>query len=257
MSYILEAHRGVSSEYPENTMSAFRAAYELGYGMIELDTKFTADQKCVILHDRTLNRTGRGPGASVLSEEIRIDCVTFEEARRYDFGVWKGERFRGEKIPSLEEVLAFSKETGIPLKFDNVVQSHTPEQRKIFFDTIEGMGMRDAAGFTGSDMSYIREVIGRFPGAYIHYDGGTSESALDELASVVRPGRLAVWMRYDNRITSWNGNAPVDAASAALVRRRAALGVWLLTDERELETAAGEYHADIIETDGSIKPSAR
>ena len=41
--YILEAHRGVALHYPENTMSAFRAASELGYGMIELDTKFTAD----------------------------------------------------------------------------------------------------------------------------------------------------------------------------------------------------------------------
>ena len=34
---ILEAHRGVSTEYPENTLCALRAAARQGYGMVEVD----------------------------------------------------------------------------------------------------------------------------------------------------------------------------------------------------------------------------
>lgn len=64
MSYILEAHRGVSAYYPENTLAAFTAAKKLGYGMIELDTKFTADNRCVCLHDKSINRTAAAPTAA-------------------------------------------------------------------------------------------------------------------------------------------------------------------------------------------------
>ena len=254
MSFILEAHRGVSSDYPENTMSAFRAAHELGYGMIELDTKFTSDNRCVILHDGTINRTGRMKDGKMIDGEIKISDITLSEAREYDFGIWKDGRFRGERLPVLEEVLAFSKETGIPLKFDNVLQSHTPEQRGIFFDTVAGMGMQEKIGFTASDENYIAEVLERFPNAYIHYDGAVDEDTVRALALSVRPGRLAVWMRYDNEITAWNGNAPANAESAASVRKYAALGIWLLTGREELEVSVRDYHADIVETDGSVRP---
>ena len=32
----LQAHRGVASEYPENTLAAFKAAIDQGYGIIEI-----------------------------------------------------------------------------------------------------------------------------------------------------------------------------------------------------------------------------
>ena len=39
----LQAHRGVSTEYPENTMASFEAAVLQGYDVIELDPNYTAD----------------------------------------------------------------------------------------------------------------------------------------------------------------------------------------------------------------------
>ena len=67
---ILQAHRGVSSDYPENTMVAYYAAVELGYGMIELDARFTKDNRCVMMHDRTLNRTTRNADGTPHNETI-------------------------------------------------------------------------------------------------------------------------------------------------------------------------------------------
>lgn len=46
----LQAHRGVSTDAPENTMAAFREAVKQGYDTIEFDPKFTKDGVCVILH---------------------------------------------------------------------------------------------------------------------------------------------------------------------------------------------------------------
>ena len=58
-SSMLDAHRGVYSEYPENTMPAFKAAAEQGYEVIELDPAVTKDGVIVFVHDSTINRTGR------------------------------------------------------------------------------------------------------------------------------------------------------------------------------------------------------
>ncbi len=56
---MLQAHRGVSSDRPENTMVAYREAVIQGYDLIELDAKMTKDNLPVLLHDNHLNRTAR------------------------------------------------------------------------------------------------------------------------------------------------------------------------------------------------------
>ena len=72
----LQAHRGVSTDYPENTMAAFREAVSQGYDVIEFDPKFTRDGEIVVLHDWSLNRTGRIAGEK-FTEEVKITDVDF------------------------------------------------------------------------------------------------------------------------------------------------------------------------------------
>lgn len=256
-NYILEAHRGVGTEYPENTMSAFRAAADQGYGMIELDTKFTAENICVIHHDLTVNRTARFPDGSIITQETPISSHTLAQLLELDYGIAKDEKFRGEKICTLEEVLDFALETKIPLKFDNVVQKHTCEQKKIFFDTIERKKVSSLVGFTANSLDYIKKVLERFPASQIHFDGPVSDSILEELGRLVPKNQLTVWLRYDNAITSWNRNVPVNRENSESVRKFGKLGVWLLTDLLELKCAVEEFGADVIETDGTLKPLMR
>lgn len=60
-------------------MAAFRLAVEQGYDIIEFDPKYTKDDVCVILHDRTLNRTGRIAGEAFGDEPVQITDKTFSE----------------------------------------------------------------------------------------------------------------------------------------------------------------------------------
>lgn len=99
----LFAHRGFSGKFPENTLLAFRKAAELDVFGVEFDVHLTADQQLVVIHDETINRTSNGSGF--------VKDMTLEELRQYDYGRWFGEQFAGEKIPTLEEVLAVFKET--------------------------------------------------------------------------------------------------------------------------------------------------
>ena len=92
------AHRGYSSKAPENTLAAFKLAWEAGADACELDLYLTKDGKVVILHDKDTKRT---TGVSKVVPES-----TLEELRTLDAGLWKGEAWKGEKLPTLEESLA-------------------------------------------------------------------------------------------------------------------------------------------------------
>ncbi len=88
------AHRGLHSpdkKIPENSLAAFRAATEAGYG-IELDLQLTKDEQIVVFHDDTLNR--------VCGIDNRVDFYTYDELKEF--------RLCGteEQIPLFTEVLA-------------------------------------------------------------------------------------------------------------------------------------------------------
>lgn len=92
------AHRGASGEAPENTLPAFRLAWEQGADAIEGDFHLTRDGRIVCFHDRdTKKLTGQ---KRILTES------TFAELQALDAGSWKDEKFSGTRMPSLEEVLA-------------------------------------------------------------------------------------------------------------------------------------------------------
>ena len=99
------AHRGASGHAPENTIAAFRRAVELGAGFIETDLHLTRDAKFVAIHDATLERTTSGRGA--------VHNATLAELRELDAGQWYDREFAGERIPTLEEVLDFSRDNDV------------------------------------------------------------------------------------------------------------------------------------------------
>jgi len=90
-------HRGASAEAPENTLCAFRLAMEQGADGVELDVWRCASGEVVVFHDLD---AGRIAGAPLCVPEAPLRAL-----RELDAGAWKGERFRGERIPLLEEVL--------------------------------------------------------------------------------------------------------------------------------------------------------
>lgn len=94
------AHRGFSGAAPENTIAAIRAAVEIGADMAEVDVTLSADGHLIVIHDETVDRTTDGRGT--------VSELTLAELQRLDAGAWFAPRFVGERLPTLEEVLANS-----------------------------------------------------------------------------------------------------------------------------------------------------
>ena len=82
-------HRGCGYE-PENTLLAFKKAISLGVDMVECDVRLTKDQRLVVIHDETVDRTTNGGG--------KVTNLTLEQIKTLDAG-------KGEKVPTLEEVI--------------------------------------------------------------------------------------------------------------------------------------------------------
>ncbi len=98
-SQTLIAHRGYSSEFPENTLISIEQAINHGFDFIEIDLRTTKDGKIVLLHDETVDRTSNGTG--------HINHLMYEQVSKLDFGYSDkfGSRYSRAKIPTFSDAL--------------------------------------------------------------------------------------------------------------------------------------------------------
>ena len=108
---LVVGHRGASGRAPEHTLAAYDLAVAQGADYLEQDLQLTRDGVLVVLHDPTLDRTARGPGANCTGRVIE---KTLAQLRTCDVGSWFNAAFPelaraeyvGLRIPTLDEVLA-------------------------------------------------------------------------------------------------------------------------------------------------------
>lgn len=89
-------HRGSPVYAPENSLASFEMAAAQGADAIEFDVKLSKDEQVVVIHDPTVDRTTDGVG--------RISRLPLSTLRTLDAGSWFSPQFRGERIPTLDEV---------------------------------------------------------------------------------------------------------------------------------------------------------
>ncbi len=111
----------------------------------------------------------------------------------------------------------------------------------------------ETAALTCRDCAEALRVHALFPEMELHYDGLVDETVLQTLTAQIEPGLLTVWLPHPAKKKDWIKVAYADAALAALVRRYAKLGIWILSEPEELADAAA-WGADIVETNGQLKP---
>ncbi len=140
------AHRGYSAVAPENTLAAMTAAIEAGAHACEFDVRATADGHLVVIHDDTLDRTTTGRG--------KVADLTLAEVRRFDAGKWKGPKFAGQRVPTLDEALAKLKDTSCPPVIEIKVESVS---RKVV-DAVRKADLVERATVIAFSKNVVREV---------------------------------------------------------------------------------------------------
>jgi glycerophosphoryl diester phosphodiesterase len=109
---MIVAHRGLLQHAPENTVAAFASCLDLKLGF-EVDVRRAKDGALVCVHDETVERTTNGQG--------RVEELTLGQLKALDAGAWFDPAFRGQRVPTVDEVfalLAGSKEPEVLVAVD-------------------------------------------------------------------------------------------------------------------------------------------
>ncbi|MFA5858655.1 MAG: glycerophosphodiester phosphodiesterase [Elusimicrobiota bacterium] len=151
------AHRGASVTAPENTMAAIKLAWELGADIVEIDVRLTKDKHIVLMHDPSAKRTS--------GHNLAISTVTLSEVQCLDVGRQKNEKYTGEKVPLLEDVLKTipeGKEMFVEIKVGKEI---IPELKRV----IESSGKAAQVviiGFSQPTVVYAKEQIPGIRGTF-------------------------------------------------------------------------------------------
>lgn len=171
------AHRGASGHAPENTLAAFRLAFEMGAEMCELDIQQTADDRLVVMHDDTLERTTNGKG--------NLWEMTLAELQRYDAGLWYDQKFSGETLATLEQVIAFARGK---MKLNIEVKIHGHERKNLpalVVETIQREKFLGDCVVTSFDWKTVDEIKKLAPELKVGYIFGWKEFAPEVFAGAV------------------------------------------------------------------------
>lgn len=101
------AHRGYSSQAPENTIASIRKAVEAGADGVEWDMYTAACGTPILFHDSRLGRTTDGVGP--------VGRRTVGQLKALDAGSWFSKEFEGEPIPTLAEACEVLSESELGL----------------------------------------------------------------------------------------------------------------------------------------------
>lgn len=144
------AHKGASGDAPENTLAAFQLAVEQDADVLELDVQMTADGYPIVFHDDTLDRTTNGKGLA--------RSKTLAEIKGLDAGSWFSKRYASERVPTLEEVVAWAKGK-IPLAIEI---KNLPYRYKGIEASVTGVLERQHAMLEHEVFSFDHPCVRRF-----------------------------------------------------------------------------------------------
>ena len=233
---VIFAHRGASAHAPENTLAAFELAFAQHADAIELDVKLSADGHVVVIHDPTVDRTTGSHG--------RVRDLSLAQLRSLEAGSFFSEKYRGEKIPTLEEVF----ETVGKRIFINVELTNYNTPRDQLVETVcmlvKKFGMQKSvifSSFFASNLSKARAYLPGVPRGLLTFRGFVGAwarsfgfafgryHALHPNLKDVTPQQIQRVHRLKRRIHVWTVNA------AEEMRRLFGWGVdAIITDDPQL-----------------------
>lgn len=214
------AHRGASHDAPENTIAAFKLGWQQNADGVELDIYQSKDGKIIVMHDATTKRTA---GA-----DKKIVEQTLDELRALEAGSWKGQAWKGEKIPTLEEVLPLippGKKLVIEIKCGPEV---LPELKRV----LEASGRKNEElviiGFGYEAMKQAKEMFPGIPVLYLSSfkkdkETGVVSPSIDSLIGRAKEAHL------DGLNLVYTG--PLDAAAIQSIKNAGLkIYVWTVDD---------------------------
>lgn len=168
-SPVVIAHRGYSSQFPENTLISFEGAVDIGADMIELDVQLSKDGAIMVYHDGDLSRMGL---------DGSVADYSYEELCAIDVGSAFGGEYAGERMPILPEVLELIKDTdlGIYLELKDIGEVQGFEETVLA--AVDSYAMTDRCVFASFNYQYLQHLKELNPQVYTLYNISVYDATL-------------------------------------------------------------------------------
>ncbi len=175
----LVAHRGASYLAPENTVAAAQLAWELGADAVEVDVYLAKDGAIMVNHDKDTKRTS--------GESFVVAETESSQLRKLDVGSYKDKKYKGEKMPFLEEIMATvpsGKELFIEIKCG-------PEIVPVLKKAIENSEKKEQMVIISFGKEVVIEAKKQMPNVPVYWlRGNFKEYALDEVIAIAKENKL-------------------------------------------------------------------
>lgn len=224
------AHRGASYLAPENTVAAANLAWELGADAVEVDVYLASDNQVVVIHDKDTKRTAGGSNNMVIRNTPSLVL------RNLDVGRWKGEKYTGEKIPFLSEIIETVPENRklvIEIKSGSEI---IPHLKRI----VDKSGRVDQMIFIAFGWETILETQKMFPENKCYWLSSSKNGLKEKIRQAAEAGLAGVNLNFniidkevvdmakakDLEVLTWTVNDPV------VGKKMTDLGVTAITTDR-------------------------
>ena len=222
------AHRGASYDAPENTIASAKLAWKMNADAVECDIHLSKDNQIMVIHDDNTKR--------ITGEDYDVIHTNSDVLRKLDAGAYKGKKYKGEKIPFLEELIKTipkGKKLVIELKSrDNVL----PKMEQI----LQNNKKLNQLIFISFDKETIIKVKKSYPENLCYWLCNNKEYLLANIQSVAEAGidgldlkyniidaqTMELLNKYKLDIVTYTVNDPEEA------RRLINLGVKQITTDR-------------------------
>lgn len=229
---MLFAHRGASKYAPENTIEAFQLAADQGAEAIELDVKLTADDKAVVIHDQTVERTTDGAGQV---NQLSLEAIKKLNASNHF------ENYQGVKVPTLDEVFeSVGKVLFINVELTNY-KSANDGLIPIVAEIVKRHNMQKSvlfSSFIPANLAKMKALLPEVPVGLLALPGirgaisrsgvftGLSPAIIHPYLADVNQRMMATERKRGRRVHVWTVNEEAD------IKRMLALGVdGIFTDD--------------------------
>lgn len=224
------AHRGASYLAPENTVASAKLAWERGADAVECDIYLTKDNRIMVIHDKDTKRTCSG------KKNLSIEDSPSMLLRDLDAGSWKNEKYEGEKIPYLSEIIETVPARKILVVEIKCNKEVIPHLKRV----VENTGKADQIVFIAFDWNTIVATKKEFPDNKCYWLSSSKTAVKRKIPEVKAKGLEGVNLHhsiidkeivtqakgYNLEVLAWTVDDPAEA------KRLIDLGVTKLTTNR-------------------------
>lgn len=192
------SHRGYNAKYPEGSNIAYSEGVNDGFSEFETDIRFTKDGVPVIHHDATINRIARNADGSSIEGNKYVGSYTLDELNQYDYGLYKGQEFKGTKLQTFDELVKTLSLLGATSLQVELKDNHTKEQKRLLYDTVVKHNFVDKTTWISFYWDYLDDFKEFNPNSKFVLLAGEKKAGLIDKANSLNNGQknVAISMFY-------------------------------------------------------------